>query len=71
MEAFTAVIDLLQKGVTGLGVGLAIGGVIVFASAQADNNAAEKQKGINLFIAAGICIMGAILVVPMLSTVFS
>lgn len=71
MEAFTAAVELLQKIVIAIGVGCAIVGGLTLASAQAENNPGEKLKGVNLFIAAGICgLVGAVLV-PILLTVLS
>ena len=71
MEFFNSAIDTLQTLVIAIGAGLGVWGIINLLEGYGNDNPGAKSQGIKqLMSGAGIAIVGMVLV-PMLSTLFS
>ena len=71
MEFFNSAIDVLQTLVTAIGAGLAVWGAINLLEGYGNDNPGAKSQGIKQLIAGGgIALVGMVLV-PLLSGLFS
>ena len=71
MEFFNQAIDILKILVMALGAGLAVWGVINLLEGYGSDNPASKSQGIKQLMAgAGVAVVGMVLV-PLLSGLFS
>jgi len=71
MDFITSAIDTLRIIVIALGGGLAVWGVINLLEGYGNDNPGAKSQGIKqLMSGGGICVVGIVLV-PMLSTLFT
>jgi hypothetical protein len=71
MEFFASAIDTLKTLVIALGAGLAIWGVINLLEGYGNDNPGAKSQGIKQLMAgAGVALVGMVLV-PMLTGLFS
>lgn len=71
MEFFNQAIDILKILVMALGAGLAVWGVINLLEGYGSDNPAAKSQGIKQLMAgAGVAVVGMVLV-PLLSGLFS
>ena len=71
MEFFNSAIDVLQTLVTAIGAGLAVWGAINLLEGYGNDNPGAKSQGIKQFMAGGgIALVGMVLV-PLLSGLFS
>jgi len=71
MDFFNSAIDTLQTLVIAIGAGLGVWGIINLLEGYGNDNPGAKSQGIKqLMSGAGIAIVGMVLV-PMLSTLFS
>lgn len=67
MEIFTAGVDIIKSIISLIGGGMIITGLVQFFQGQGDNNGAQKQTGMALFIAGvGIAVVAQTLI-PMLA----
>ena len=71
MEFFNRAIDVLQTLVTAIGAGLAVWGAINLLEGYGNDNPGAKSQGIKQLMAGGgIALVGMVLV-PLLSGLFS
>ena len=71
MEFFNSAIDVLQTLVTAIGAGLAVLGAINLLEGYGNDNPGAKSQGIKQLMAGGgIALVGMVLV-PLLSGLFS
>ena len=71
MEFFNSAIDVLQTLVTAIGAGLAVWGAINLLEGYGDDNPGAKSQGIKqLMTGGGIALVGMVLM-PLLSGLFS
>jgi len=71
MEFFNSAIDVLQTLVTAIGAGLAVWGAINLLEGYGNDNPGAKSQGIKQLMAGGgIALVGMVLV-PLLSSLFS
>jgi hypothetical protein len=71
MEFFTSAVDVLQILVIALGAGLAIWGVVNLLEGYGSDNPAAKSQGMKQLMAGGgVALIGMVLV-PLLSGLFS
>ena len=71
MGFFTSAIDVLKTLVIALGAGLAVWGVINLLEGYGNDNPGAKSQGMKQLMAGGgVALIGMVLV-PMLSTLFS
>jgi hypothetical protein len=71
MEFFNSAIDVLQTLVTAIGAGLAVWGAINLLEGYGQDNPGAKSQGIKQLMAGGgIALVGMVLV-PLLSGLFS
>ncbi|HML68521.1 hypothetical protein SDC9_124991 [bioreactor metagenome] len=71
MEFFNSAIDVLQTLVTAIGAGLAVWGAINLLEGYGNDNPGAKSQGIKQLMAGGgIALVGMVLV-PLLSGLFS
>lgn len=71
MDFFTSAIDVLKTLVIALGAGLAVWGVINLLEGYGNDNPGAKSQGMKQLMAGGgVALIGMVLV-PMLSSLFS
>ena len=71
MNFFTSSVDILKTGVTTLGAGLAIYGLINLGEGYGGDNPGAKSQGVKQLIAGGIVALVGIALVPQLSTMLT
>jgi len=71
MDFFTSAVDVLKTLVIALGAGLAVWGVINLLEGYGNDNPGAKSQGMKQLMAGGGVAAIGIVLVPMLSTLFS
>ena len=71
MEFFNSAIDVLQTLVTAIGAGLAVWGAINLLEGYGNDNPGAKSQGIKQLMAGGGLALVGMVLVPLLSGLFS
>jgi len=71
MEFFNSAIDVLQTLVTAIGAGLAVWGAINLLEGYGNDNPGAKSQGIKQLMAGGSIALVGMVLVPLLSGLFS
>lgn len=71
MEFFNSAIDVLQTLVTAIGAGLAVWGAINLLEGYGNDNPGAKSQGIKQLMAGGGNALVGMVLVPLLSGLFS
>jgi hypothetical protein len=71
MEFFNSAIDVLQTLVTAIGAGLAVWGAINLLEGYGNDNPGAKSQGIKQLMAGGDIALVGMVLVPLLSGLFS
>ena len=71
MEFFNSAIDVLQTLVTAIGAGLAVWGAINLLEGYGNDNPGAKSQGIKQLMAGGGIALVVMVLVPLLSCLFS
>ena len=71
MAFFTAVVTFMQTGVLAVGAGFGLGGLINLFEGYGNDNPGAKSQGIKQLMAGGVIGLAGIVVVPLLSSVFT
>lgn len=71
MEFFTSAVGVLKTGVTTLGAGLGIWGIINLGEGYGGDNPSAKSQGVKQLVAGGIVALVGLVLVPQLSTMLT
>lgn len=71
MEFFNTLLEYAGMGVTALGGGIAIGGLINFGEGKSQHNAGKQDEGMSKIVGGGFIMAIGLLLVPQMASLFN